>query len=273
MLLIASDAVHLYKFPLGRCLFALRGVQARAVETNQTEVATLAGRGAELAQTAMDMTLRFQASYGSKYPPAALALDTIVDRCLGGVSGYLDVQIRMYPEEPRGEAAERLLRALFPDGVAAVTSLPFAEEHGQVNVILDRAQASDLAADVEALPELPSLLARLRERNDEYGAVLRQQQDGPSRDELRAVYRQCQDRLAETMALIIGLYALRSPDNIEERDHLLEPIVQQNQALRAIRRRRRVPIDVDPSTGEEIDDPEPGPGPGLDGEGDLQDDA
>ena len=269
MVIRVSELSSLYKFPLGRCVFALRDVEGRAQALGQRDVARLAGRHASEAQDAMELMMRFRAGYESQYPPEATAMDNAVDRCLGGVAGYLDVQIRVYPDEPRGEAAERVLRALFPDGVASVSRLPFAEEHEQINALLDRARAEDLAEDVRALPELPSLLERLRTRNDEYGELLRHSQPAPSREEVRQAQQLCQDRVAETLSLIIGHYALHFPERSDERDHLLEPIVRQNEALRALRRRRRVPVDVDPQTGEELpapgapDDPGASPGNGA----------
>lgn len=255
MVIRVSELSNLYKFPLGRCVFALRSVEKRAQGVGQRDVALLAGRHAGGAQEAMELVMRFQAGYDSLYPPETTAVDNIVDRCLTGVAGYLDVQIRVYPDEPRGEAAERVLRALFPAGVAAVSRLPFAEEHEQVNTLLERATAEDLAEDVRTLPELVGLLERLDERNREYGELLRQAQLAPTREDVRQAQQRCQDRLAETLSLIIGLYALHSPERTDERDHLLEPIMRQNEALRLLRRRRRVPVDVDPQTGEELPSP------------------
>ena len=248
-----AELSNLAKLPLGRCGFALRAVAERADAVGQREIASFAQQGADSVKESMAMALRFQASPNGQYPPEAVALDGQVDNCVAGVAGYLDVQRRVYPDEPAGLAAERLSRALLPEGIAAVTRLPFTEQHEQIDALLQRAEADDLAGDIGAVPELRNLLARLRKRNQEYGEVLRQSQSGPSRDEVREALEESQERVAQTLSLIIGLYASRDPEKVDERDHLLEPILVQDQATRALRRRRRAVVDVDPDTGETLD--------------------
>jgi hypothetical protein len=247
----------MYRFSPGRALWAMRQVQQRALVMNKAEIVALASIGMGLAQEALDLLLRVQGSRTAQYPPEAAAADNLVDHGVAGVDGYLDVQARMYPGEARAAAAERLRTALLPEGVAAITRLPYAEQHGAVSALLARATDPALAADITALPEMSSLFARLTSFNDQYGTVLAQVLPRTTRESLREAEQRCQEVLEALLGLIVGHFRLHEPDNTAGRDHLLEPILQQNAAIRATRRLRRPPIDVDPETGEEL--PAPGP--------------
>jgi hypothetical protein len=247
----------LYRFSAGRALWAQRQVQQRAQALSKSEIFALAERGISAARTALDLRLRTQTNHTGQYPPEATAVDNLVDHGVAAIEGYLDVQSRMYRGEARAAAAERLRDALLPNGIAAIIRLPYAEQHGQVNTLIDRAADPALASDVAALTEMASLLQQLRVRNDEYGAVLGRVAPRPTRDELREAEQRCQEILEATAGFIFGHYALHEPGNTTARDHLLEPILKQNEAIRAARRQRRPPVDIDPETGDELPAPEP----------------
>lgn len=255
MLMAASDQPKLYQLPIGRATFALSDVHARALALGLDEIARLVEIALTDARWAMQLMMSFQSGYSSLYPPAAVRMDGIVDHVVVGVESYLQVQIRIYRGEPRGDAAERLRQVFFPQGVAAVTRLPFAEEHAQIAAILERAAADDLAEDIALLAELATLLARLAERNREYGEILSAGSKTPTNADLAEARARCQERVVQVIGLLISHYGLREPDKTAERDHLLEPILTQNEAMRQIRRRRRPPTDIDPDTGEPVDDP------------------
>ena len=251
MVIPAAESIHLYKLPIGRAAFALGHVHDRAEELGQTEIAELARRAGDECRLTLALALRLKAGHQGLYPPEATAMDGLVDRCLGGTHGYLDSQMRFFPGEPRGDAAGRIMQTIFPDGVAAVTHLPYAEEQAHVTMLLEQLESEELAEDVALLPGFPELIARLRQRNREYGEVLRAAGDVPTRDELRAAQQRCRDLVAAVVALALGLYALRAPDRRDEVEHVLEPIWRQNEAVRILRRRRGIPTDVDPENGEE----------------------
>ena len=253
MVIPAAGMFKLYKLPIGRAVFGLDEVRQRAATLGQAEIAELARRAGDECRLTLAMELKFKATYHSKYPPEATVADGLVDRCLSGSNSYLDIQRRFFPGEPRGAAAERITQAIFPDGVAAVTHLPYAEEHAHVNAILEQLESDELADAVALLPEFPELVARLRQRNAEYGDLLHAASEAPTSDELGVARQRCRDLVAGTVALIVGLYTLRDPENVTECEHLLEPILRQNEAVRVIRRRRAVPGDIDPETGEQVE--------------------
>jgi hypothetical protein len=257
----ARSLLNLYKFPLGRSSFALRTIAERARALGWLDVEKLALQGVAEVQRCMTMVLRFRPTSDNQYPPEATEQDSLVDRTIGGVYLYLESQINMYGDMPIGLAAARIQDALLPDGVGAVTQLAFTEQHEQVNVILAHAKSPDLADDVALLPDLTKHLACLDERNDKYGQILRKAKDGPTRQQIKEGRDAIQERIAEVGALILGQHAVRklsdSSMSTKDRDHLLQPILEQNEAIRQARRRNRPPTDVDPETGEEIVDSEP----------------
>jgi hypothetical protein len=250
----ATSYSNLYKMPMGRAVFSLHEVNQRARAVGRDEIATLAGNGAEKARAVMRMQVVYRGGLGGQYPPETTAMDGLVDNATSSFTDYLKLQIRAYPGEPRALAAERLLRALVPGGAKSITSLPFAEEHAAVNTLLAMAAEPEHDVDIQLLPEGPELLDRLHERNREYGALLHQSDDIPSFDEIRAAQAEVQELLHATFCLIVGSYALDKSPDLAERDHLLEPLLRQNDALRATYRRRRTATDIDPETGEELPD-------------------
>jgi len=253
MVLLASENSNLYKLPITRAAFALETVRDRAQVLRRDDFIRLLEIALTDTRWAMQLVMSFRAGHTSQYPPAARKMDGVVDHLIVGGESYLQAQVRIYRGEPRGDAAERLLRIFFPRGVGAITRLPFVEEQAEVEALLQRAATDELADDIALLPELPDWLQRLTERNREYGALLGAAATVPTRTELRQAQAQCQERVTQVMFYIISYYGLLDPDNTEERDHLLEPIMQQNEAARLARRRHRSPGDVDPETGEELE--------------------
>ncbi len=252
MLVPVSSLVNLKKFPLGRGEFALRLVNGRALERDLPTIAALATMAADQMAHTMGAELLLGAARTSQFPSEAGELDILVDYGVSGFWGYCEVQMRLYHGQERASAAGRVRNALLPDGIAAVTHLPYAEQHRRVAIMLNHAQSPALAADVALLPEMPSMIERLRELNQRYGVALAQTDDAPSREQIRAERARCQDLLAATVGMILGHFAMLPPERQADRDYLLEPILSQNDAIMAARRRNRAPRDVDPGTGIEL---------------------
>lgn len=257
-MLMAANSVNVYRLPPGRIAFALRNTAARARSLPQPaeRVAMLASRGAELARKTLQMEGDYRSRHagGGKYPAGTIRLDQRVDDGMVAVDGHLVLQARLFVGMTAGEAAERLRGSLYPEGLGAVIQLPYAAQHERVSSILDLAGSPEMADDIAAVPHLDALLAELRVRNDEYGEALDRGATRATGADVREARAECQELLAATMCQIIADYALEDGDRLDERDHLLEPILEQNEAVREIRRRRSPPTDADPDTGEEVVD-------------------
>jgi hypothetical protein len=211
---IATNLVHVNEFPLSRCVSVLCEVRRRALARGAAEIAELAGRAAEQAQRALDRDTRQQTR----------DLGHLVDYGVDNIAGYCNAQIRVFRGEERGAAAERMKRALLPEGAGRIMGLPQGEQIDAVAALLQRAQAPTLVADLTYLVELPVLLERLRVVSDKLGAALIAQDGGPTDAELAAERERCQALLGDTVARILAHYD-GQPDRRADRDHLLEPIL------------------------------------------------
>ncbi|MCG8419417.1 MAG: hypothetical protein MJE77_15910 [Proteobacteria bacterium] len=255
-MVVPNRLFTLYKFPIGRMAFALGNTARRATTLPEPvePIAELAGRGATMARETLQLIGLYRSSNTGQalYPPQARPLDQLVDAGVSGTHSYLSSQLTMFGHTARGEAAQQMLDALFPEGLVAIVSQPFTAEHERVAVLLDIAESAKLAEARAQLPDLPAMLDELRARNEQYGEVLHEVSDAPTSNDVQRAREQCQDTLCATVGLIIGHFALHAPERTADRDHLLEPIMVQNEAIGRARRRRIVPADTDPDTGEEI---------------------
>lgn len=248
-----SGLVKLYKFPMGRAKFALHSVATRAVAAGATRLAELAHSGALYVQRAMNLNTRDEVAGDRAYTPETAVVDDKLDGTLAGTHSTLQGQIRAYSGEPMGDAARRVRDACFPKGLGEITMSAYAEQHSKVDTLLERVDDPALAADIALLPGIPELFGRIRDLNEEYGKVL-QLDNGPTRTEVRESRARTQELLCEMTCAIIGEYASQ-PDKQAERADLLAPILEQNEAIRLARRRRRRQLDVDPETGEDLPEP------------------
>ena len=255
---MAAHWTRLYRFPPGRAAFALQvtAERARSLPQPAEQIASLASRGAELARETLHLEGAFRSQTAGRglFPPGTDRLDRRVDEGMLSVDGYIVGQATMFTGTARGVAASRLRDALYPEGVAQIINLPYTAEHERVTTILQRAQSPEFAADVAALPDLADLLAELQTRNDAFGAALKKGVERPTGSDVRAAQDRCQEALTATLYLIFAEYALDGEDRLDERDHLLEPILAQQEAIRLQRRRRGQPADADPDTGDEVID-------------------
>lgn len=264
---MASDAaslIKLYRLSTGRRQHAVSLVEHRAQALGASDIALLAAQALAHDRELGLMELQGPADNRNQHGPAAMALDAQVDRALTGIEAYLEIQIRVYGEDSaRGRDAAVLGNALFPGGAAAITAHAYVIEYSEILAIINRARDEDLAEVVARIPELPAMLAQLEEVHRQYGESLNAHDRGrPTRDHLKAAQAHGQELLARIVAAILARHAFQ-PDRTDERDHLLEPILHQNEAVRVARQRRRRPRDIDAS----------GPGDGLDTDPDAPDQA
>lgn len=260
-MLMAANWTNLYRFPPGRAAFALQmtAERARSLQRPAERIAALASRGAEMARETLHKLGEYRSlSAGrGRFPPGTTKLDQRVDEAMVAVDGYLVVQATLFADGPRGASARRMIDSLYPEGVSQVVHLPYTAQHQRVSVILQRARSPEFAEDVAALPDLAVLLDELEARNDAYGEALKRGANRPTGSDIHAAQSRCQELLTATLFLIFADYELDGEDRRDERDHLLEPILEQNQAIRESRRRRSTPTDADPDTGDEVLDETP----------------
>ncbi|HWN68060.1 MAG TPA: DUF6261 family protein [Haliangium sp.] len=252
MSVTTASLTNTYDFPVGRRVFVQREVERRARDRGITTVADKAAQGLAHDTALLGKRIRLRASFDRLYGDDAVQLDNQVDHCVTGFDGYLESQERMFLGESRSQAAAQLRRALLPEGPGAVIRLPYAQQHAEVDALLARLEEPDLTAYLAELEDVMPRVARLQIVNQRYGEVLNSYQVQPSADELKAGDVIGQELLAETLVLIQAHFITNAPQDQEGRAYLLEPILRQNDAIRASRRRRRPPRDIDPDTGVDL---------------------
>lgn len=238
MVLPASSLLKLVRFPLSRYTFVFRQILDHAQTLDVPAIAALAEHGMARAKEAMELDHRQRAQRPSRFPPETRELDQLVDATVNGLDSYCETQMAMFRGEERAAAAARVRKALLPRGVGDITQRPYAEQHGQVEALLERAQEPHVLADLAVLPELDNVLARMRALNKRYGDLLVQSMGMLTRQDVRGLHDECQEILCTLACLIIGHFGTL-PERHADRDRLLDLILRQNQALRERRRRRR----------------------------------
>jgi hypothetical protein len=246
---MASDAasfIKIYKLSTARRLHALREIERRARAVGANELAELAAQALAHDQEVTRMEILAEGSSRNRFGPAAMTLDAQVDRALTGIESFLDAQIRVYGEDSaRGVDAAFVCKELFPSGAAAITARPFVLEHEAILSLLERSREGALAEAVARIPELPAMLAQLAELDRQYGAALQAyDRDRPAYETIKVAQAHGHELMARVVAVILARHAL-APDRTDERDHLLEPILRQNEDVRLARQRRRHPRDID----------------------------
>jgi hypothetical protein len=260
MLVPISSLIQLYLFPPGRGIHALERVAVAAALLGLAEIAAQAQKGIAQYRRAMDLQTRLRIGRTTLYGTDTFELDNQLDRGLTALDDFLGSQLGLFPRgHRRADAADTIRPALFPEGVAAITNQPFVQQRVAVDLMIEAYMAPPLAPARADLTDLDVMIARVAEINHQYGASIdAYDRDRPSSEELRAAQALGQTHLAETVVLIAARHVLSPPEQQDAVAALLEPILRQNDAIRAIRRRRRPARDVDPGTGIELPDEPPG---------------
>ncbi len=162
------------------------------------------------------------------HAPGATPVDHELDRGLSALEMLLSAQAPLYgADSEQAQAAGRVRQAAFPLGVAAVTSLPFVEEHATVTDLLAELQEpeSSLAADIAVLGLAPTF-ERMATLNARYGELLSQPPEQLSFDRLRAADAEGQRMLRKVVVAVLAGFPEDTSEHVEARSRLLRPILE-----------------------------------------------
>jgi hypothetical protein len=186
--------------------------------------------------------------------PEGKRVDALVDRqislvfstsaqCLEGLDPLKDAALRA-----KGEA---MLGGLFPNGVGAITSLPYDDELAVVEHIIKGLEGE--WAPVVAELGLTRQVARLRALGAEYAAALgKLPQVVLDFKTLRAERWLGHELMLGVIAQVLALYHGPDPKSAASREALLLPIRAQDRRISEYIKRRSRVSDVNPDTGEEL---------------------
>lgn len=249
--------IDIYLFPTGRRLFALRRVEERAKAAGFAELVTHCQAAVAHDQKCYELERRWAGvavESKAKTPVDggldAVTLDALVDRTLTAIrDAGLNQASGAIPGDPIHAKVAAFLKAIIPTGdVSDITGLAMVEEDVAVGAILALLTGS-LAATATELG-LDRLVVRLGDLHAKYHAAL--VAPGPevlAFSDVRAARTVGQDLLVETIAIIAGKHHSKSEADVAARAALLGPIMEQNDAIAAASRGRRVVVDVNPDTG------------------------
>ncbi len=260
---------NLYVFTPGRVIFAATQVK-RAAKSRKAKdadekrdlklIETACDRAVAAGQEALEASNAWQrakAEPTARAGGSATALDPLLDRAVSGVSdGAANFTRSLSREHPLSLKAGEFLRAAFPAGVSAITSLPYEDELAAVNSLLARLQDPKDLAPVAKQLSLEPFVTELAQVTDKFATALR----APSAVQatyglVKSTQAAAQERLLQLAARIAGTFNEQTAAHIEARTDLLGPIVSQNERISDAYRRHRPVVDVNPGTGEETTQP------------------
>ena len=247
-----ESLLNLYVFTTGRGLFAVRGVRKLAQAESFTALVAHCDAAISQITSTRELERRWagEPTHRGTNPEAA-KLAPQVDASLGAIRDTAVAQTKgADPDEPIHAEVGAFLKALFPDGVQAVTNLGYIEKLAAVDDAVKLLQGA-LAPQVASLG-LGRLVKRLAQHALDYHEAL----EAPpvsilAWDRVRAARAECQGMLLEAISIILGAHHDRSEAGSAARFKLLEPILVQNEAIGVYLRSRRTVDDVDPETGAE----------------------
>lgn len=276
---------NLYRSPVGRRLFAFRGVRdalrAADASVKLDELIKLVQEAIKHDLMTQELIARSVSPADkpeSKEPRSTSVIDSDVDRTLGAIHAVLVAKNRAL----RGAAAtaaavRRILHVAFPNGVIATILLTYPEEAAAVaRLVAMMLPADDPRSLALESPEdeqwdwrgklhedvvqagLEDLVNELADLHAEFDAALKREKPSPEvgKDEARAANATGQEYLLGLFAAIVGSWPRPTEQDAAARGALLKPILDQNDAIAAYYRRNRKPKDVNPETGETVEVPE-----------------
>jgi len=242
--------LRFYAFSTGRRIFALREVKKLAVAAGQQ--ALVLQCDAAIAHDRSTRALESKWSAGKDatlYSPETSQLDVLVDIALGALRDTIDAEARdSAPGDTLGEAATNLQQEIFPNGVAAITTLPFVDELDELERIIEIVQSPKWSSVVQSLG-LARRVARIVDLETKYRAAIAVDTKTISFSQVKDARAQGQSLLLSVVAHILGLYPTDTSADLTSRQALLAPILRQNEAIRQALRQKHTVEDVDPDTG------------------------
>lgn len=243
--------IKLYGFTTGRRIVTLRKIRKAAVVLGARPIIVRIDEALDHDCMTRELDLVWMAHRNGRYAFKELqSCDDLVDTSLTGVrDGALSLTKGARPGDPIADKANYLLAEIFPAGVAAVTSLPCVDELAAVEVIVGKLQG-ELAPLVKELG-LALQVKRVVDLVPEYRRIIETRPHEVDFAEVRKAREQGQTYLVEIVAMSLGTYCKsHDPDHVAARAALLEPVLEQQEAIRLHRQGRRTNVvDIDPDTG------------------------
>lgn len=263
-MLSLSSLFALYTLTPGRRIYALSRVQEHPKAQQWPKLLEALAAAIELDRKVLVMDAFRRLKKTSKLPPVRIH-DRAVDRQLVMLDRLLLHHSR---DNSKGPTATQLRGTVFPAGVNRHIRLAFVEQAAANDRVLEVFEGDTYKQWINARG-LREMVEDLRAAHDLFGAALRARDDAsaPTWDQVKAARELSQNAYLEIVAMII----MSTIGDASTRSSLLAPIQHQDEEIKAYRRQRRKLVDIDPDTGDLLEDQDPDEGLGEEVGEDLGD--
>jgi hypothetical protein len=247
-----GEMLDIYKHPIeaiGFIIMRMLEILKRLGNQQAIEVAERALEKQEKA-SALKYDWEQQKTQDPVTNEGAQEIDDRIDATLTNLKKGAEVFASVERETEQKKLAEEFLDGLFADGVYPITSLPFAEQYVTVRELLRRLNG-EFSEHVDRL-NLRTLVDQLERLNDEFGEVLEYDIDQVEYAEVEAAYEEAEEAFHKLLIQVMCDYK----DDLETFDEVIAPFREQEERTRRMLKRRANLPEIDPETGEPVEEVE-----------------
>lgn len=253
--------IKLYQFTSGRRLFVYREIKDIAKELNQPTLVAHIDKAYAYEIKVRDLEEQWLSQKGLGVSSDLRPYDNALDRSLTGFAKYCEsFQHGMDEDNPTYIAASRISNAAFPNGVLAITRLPYVDELSSVEALLKKLskdEYKDALTKLNMSLMLNNIKTKYQEFYDAYNNVKSQ---SVNYGDVKAARTQGQQYLVQMVAIILGTF-YNDEDHVAKRQRLLTPLNRQLLRIAELVSKRRTITDVDPESGKEVSEASEEPTP------------
>ncbi len=246
-----GELFAIYQFALGAiayCITVMRNLLDDLGNQEAVEVAEKAKRKCDEARQ-LEYDWEQQKQDDPLTRPEAKALDDEIDSTLSRVMQVAEAFAESSRETRKSRLADELLDAVFPSGVYPITSKPFDEQNYAVDELLQRLNG-EFSEHVQVVG-LESLVEELEDLNQEFSEELNTTGEAVAYKEVEAARADAEDAFHRLIAKVMYDYG----NDMETFNRVMEPLHEQTERTRrSLKRSGRIP-EVDPETGEPVEQP------------------
>lgn len=255
---LASLIPIFYVFTTGRRLFAMNQVLELAKAQVFDELVADAMTSIDHDMKTLKLEVQWDGrNTGSPIPPEMRQVDIDTDATMVRIRDILTNQVEdTEPGDPFATAGTDLLGNIYPQGVAAITSLSYVEQLAHVKRITEELDDPKWQPMLKEFG-LVRLCERLKGLYAQYHSLMNMSQSPTVKfAEVKAARDRGQSLMLQAVVTILHKYKDDTKENTEARLSFLKPILDQNEAVRQYLKSRQPVADVNPETGVEVVKPD-----------------
>lgn len=247
------------QLPTGRRIFALQQMLVEARKLEWASLVTFLEDAIRQARQTLELELRWYVTRDDRSVKRgdAVVLDVQIDGQFGAMESIAKAQAVGDTSDPDVKAAQDFVQAVFPLGLTAITQQDFEAQLQHMDLLVERFQG-DLRGAVEQLG-LQKQVGRLVPLVEQFRAELAKAKEPLTFNQVRAAQQEGLERFAAAVVQVLGTYWDRDETSTARREALLAEANRQDELVAESLRRRRPVLDVDPDSGNEVDEPQPAP--------------